>query len=352
MISPQTLKIGFLSSSDFCIPIVAQILEFQGKTVAEVLSFQNDIGTFTSTEIYDYSKHQEQIDKVKDLKFEFCIVVSQPDGLVKNKLIPNAISTWAHNNNITLWNPVNINQEVNKVFETLDIVIAASFGQLISQKLLDKPKYGYINWHPSLLPKYRGPTPMQSTILNQEAKYGLSWITMTKAMDAGKILLQLEKALDPNIDFKQMANELGELGSLTMFKAIINQILNIGNEQNLNAVTFCSKVSREDQLVNTEILTATEIKAHHKSYIKYPGTVIEAKYFGGNIKILDCNIMINEIIKNLEINKYGNLYVAKIGKKQIVFIQCKDQTFLEIKKIINTQGKQIDLTGYQFKKDY
>jgi methionyl-tRNA formyltransferase len=349
MATSQTLKIGFLSSSDFCIPLATKILELQGKTFGEALVMLYDAGGFTIRKAFDYTLYHNQIDKIKNLKIEFSIICSQPDPVVKNKPLANPISLWANANNIPLWNPVNINQEINEVFEKIDIAITASFGQLISQTLLDKPKYGYINWHPSLLPKYRGPTPMQSTIHNQDAKYGLSWITMTKAMDAGKLLLQLEKELNAEMDFNKMANELGKLGSQTLCIAIMHQILNIGKEQDSNSITFCSKVTREDQLVNPTFLTGDQIKAHHKAYIKYPGTVIDEIYFGGKVKILECNTLFIESISHLEITKYGNCNVTKIGKKQVVFIKCKDQTLLEIKKILNTQGKQIDLSGFQFR---
>jgi methionyl-tRNA formyltransferase len=347
--SIQKLKIGLISSSDFCIPIADKLLQINGKKFGEVLNLETQYGDFRIVNETNYQCYQSQINELKDLQLVLCIVASQPGQIIKSKVVPNHISNWASKNNIPLWNPENINKESNEIFDKLDIAITASFGQLISNSLLQKPRYGYINWHPSLLPKYRGPTPMQSTIANQEKNYGLSWITMTKKMDAGKILLQLDKQVGVNIDFNQMAQELGNLGAETLCTAILHQILNTGTEQNHEIATFCSKVDRENQLVNPQLHTASEIKSHQLAYIKYPGTVIQEPYFGGKIKILECDILELDKESSSSILKFGNLNVIKVGKKQIVFINCKNDTLLRINKITNAQGKQIDLSGYQFK---
>ena len=227
--------------------------------------------------------------------------------------------------------------------------MTASFGQLISQNLLSKPKYGFINWHPSLLPKYRGPTPMQSTILNQEKNYGLSWITMTKAMDAGNILLQLKNDLEPELDFDVMAGELGQIGGQTLTIAMLNQILNIGKEQDQNTATFCKKIEKQEQLINLLELTANQIMAHQKAFVRFPGTVFEDEYFGDKIKVMDCKVLEPIEIEGVEITKHHNWKVGKTGKQQIAFIECKDHTFLQINKIKLNTGKLVDLSGYQFK---
>jgi methionyl-tRNA formyltransferase len=279
---------------------------------------------------------------------EFNLVVSQPDNVIRAKSIPSPVSQWAVENNIELWKPENINKETNASFEQLDLIVTASFGQLISESLLSKPKYGFINWHPSLLPKHRGPTPMQSTILNQEKQYGLSWITMTKAMDAGKILVQLENELRPELDFDVMADQLGNLGAKTLTIAMLNQILNIGTEQNENQITFCKKIEKEEQLLETTNLTAELIMAHQKAYIRFPGTVFEDEYFGCKVKIMDCKVLELIRLEGLEILKYQNWNVVKINKQQIVFIECKDKSLLQINKIKLNTGKLVDLSGYQF----
>jgi methionyl-tRNA formyltransferase len=355
----KTFKIAFVSSSDFCIPIANSLLLLQGKSFNQLIdqhliSFNKKeykIGesNFVISEPYDYQDVKTLLGEVNNWPIELCLIVSQPDNVNRNKITPSPISQWAIDNNIELWKPENINKENNLIFDQVDLAVTASFGQLISQSLLSKPKYGFINWHPSLLPKYRGPTPMQSTILNQEKQYGLSWITMTKAMDAGKVLVQLQNELKPEMDFDTIAIELGGLGEQTLAMAILNQILNIGTEQDETKAIYCKKVEKEESLIQIIDFTASQIVARQKAFVRFPGTVFEDEYFDGKVKIMDCNVLDLAKLKDLEIAKYRIWNLVKVNKKQLVFLVCKDETLLQINKIKTSTGKLVDLNGYQFK---
>jgi methionyl-tRNA formyltransferase len=359
MTTTKTLKLGFISSSDFCIPIGDALLQLQGKSLNQLID-EHIIGldkinyfvTNKDFEVVNQTNYQDVktlLGEINNWPIELKLIITQPNSMNRNKVISSPIATWVEQNNLPVWKPENINTDNNEMFDDLDLVITASFGQLISQKLLDQPKYGFINWHPSLLPKYRGPTPMQSTIVNQEKDYGLSWITMTKAMDAGKILLQLGTELDPNLDFEVMAQQLGQLGANTISLAMLNQILNIGKVQDENEVAFCKKVEKEEQLVKINGLTARQIMAHQKAYIRFPGTVFEDEYFDSKIKIIDCHTLDKAIVRGIEIIEYKNWRVVKIDKKQIVFVECKDNSLLQVNKIKTSTGKLVDLSGYQFR---
>jgi methionyl-tRNA formyltransferase len=355
----KTFKVAFVSSSDFCIPIANTLLALQGKTFNQLIdqhliSFNKkeylvESNTYKINKPYNYQDVKTLLGEINNWPIEFTIVVSQPDNINRSKATPSPISLWAIENNIKLWKPENINKESNEIFDNVDMVVTASFGQLISQSLLNKPKHGFINWHPSLLPKYRGPTPMQSTILNQEKQYGLSWITMTKAKDAGKVLLQLESELKPEMDFDTIASELGGLGGETLTLAMLNQILNVGAEQDETIAIFCKKVEKEEQLIDPKTLTATQIMAHQKAYIRFPGTVFEDKYFDCKIKVMDCNVLDFAQIQDLKISKYQNWNVVKINKQQVVYVECGDQTLLQVNKIKLNTGRLVDLSGYHFK---
>jgi methionyl-tRNA formyltransferase len=328
----NTLKIGFISSSDFCLAMATALISYEGKTLNQVLANQANLLDFEA--IFEFQKKDHE---VFDLPIQLGLVVSQADTINRNKTIATPTSIWALENKVQLWRPVKINQEFNETFDSLDVVITASFGSIISEKLLIKPKFGFINWHPSLLPKYRGPTPMQSTIVHQEEKYGLSWITMTKGMDEGKILLQYKKELDMSMDFFQMSKELGELGAQTLAIAIHNQI--VGS-------TYCSKISKQEQLIEPKKLEAREILARQKAYIHYPGTIFYSSYFGGMIKILDCCLLdIEDIVDS---KTHSEWKLCKLNKKQIVYVECKGNTKLQINKIQLENGKQLNLSGYQF----
>jgi methionyl-tRNA formyltransferase len=90
---------------------------------------------------------------------------------------------------------------------------------------LDIPKHGFVNWHPSKLPKYRGASPIQSVILSQETDSALTWIQMTKEMDAGDIILQIPYKLNQLETFDTLANQNAELGKDTWAIVLVLQIL-------------------------------------------------------------------------------------------------------------------------------
>jgi methionyl-tRNA formyltransferase len=86
----------------------------------------------------------------------------------------------------------------------LDLGIVANFGQIIGDELLNIPKYGFINYHPSLLPKYRGPSPLGHILLNNEKISGATWHRMTKKIDDGDILAQESFSIKPHSTMKDL----------------------------------------------------------------------------------------------------------------------------------------------------
>ncbi|MBI4097942.1 MAG: methionyl-tRNA formyltransferase, partial [Candidatus Levybacteria bacterium] len=91
-----------------------------------------------------------------------------------------------------------------------DLFVVAAYGQILPDKLLAIPKLGAINIHPSLLPKYRGPSPIQSAILNGDAKTGVTFIKMDEELDHGPIIYQFEETILENDTFESLAKRLFE----------------------------------------------------------------------------------------------------------------------------------------------
>lgn len=166
----------------------------------------------------------------KKIKLE--LVITQPDRINGKKVIKNPISQFAKNYGLQLEMPIKINSEIEEIKQKyqLDSVIVASFGQILNSKVLNFPKFGVINWHPSLLPKYRGATPIQTALLENQKISGLSWIKMTKGMDSGPIWLQIPRIIKKLDTFETFADKMGELGSkswaLPVIANLIEQIMN------------------------------------------------------------------------------------------------------------------------------
>lgn len=235
------MKIVFVSSSEFTLPLCQEIYNKRGVSIVEIFKSQySDL--LKDNEIVDIlpsswkkkglveQNLQKFIDSNVDPIIQFQGIISQQEKLNRNKLVENPVLNWARKNEVKFIAPEKINDSKEELilnFE-IDAAILASYGQLISDEILQIPKYGFINWHPSLLPKYRGASPMQSTILNHEKFTALSWLEMIKKMDAGNIWLQLIVGLDEKADINKLTEMMIELSIKTwslpiMFK-IINQL--------------------------------------------------------------------------------------------------------------------------------
>jgi methionyl-tRNA formyltransferase len=204
-----------------------------------------------------------------------------------------------------------------------------------------------LNWHPSLLPKYRGATPMQSAIKNGDKESGLSWINMTKGLDEGDIFLQFNTNIEQD-NFVTLSQRLGELGARTWAISVVNKLIGKQLQQNESTITFCGKLTKEDRIVDPSNQTASEIFNQFRAYNTFPGTTFVDKYFDGEIKITECSLLGTKFEPELNSN-YGNWQVIKDSKVQRVFLRCKGNTFLEILRIKLATGKDLNLSGYQFK---
>jgi methionyl-tRNA formyltransferase len=196
---------------------------------------------------------------------------------------------------------------------------------------------------------------MQTALKNGEKTTALSWIKMTKQMDSGDISLQIPTKIEPKTDFQSLANFMGNLGSKTWALAIFAEIMKYHGrdfclKQDPNLATFCSFLEKKDRLIDPENFTAEEIFNHFRGLKNFPGTWFLDTYFKQEIKILkaDFNQENQEFIKQNNFAKHVFWRVLKIGKKQQVFLECKNSTFLEIQQICTQSGKKIDFSGYQF----
>ena len=143
------------------------------------------------------------------------LVFTEPDKPVGRKqiLTPSPVKVLAGEYNIPVVQPEKISQfadEIEKLKPSL--IIIASFGQIIPKKILEIPQDGCLNVHPSLLPKYRGPSPIQSAIINGDEKTGVTIMRVSEKIDAGPILSQKEIEIDPKETYESLHDKLAEAG--------------------------------------------------------------------------------------------------------------------------------------------
>jgi methionyl-tRNA formyltransferase len=203
----------------------------------------------------------------------------------KMLLTPSPVKIWAIENNIPYLQPEKLDEEFISKLSTFDfqLSIVVAYGKIIPENILKISKLGSINIHYSLLPKYRGASPVESAILNGDTETGVAIQQMEYKMDSGPIIA-IEKT---NIDINEKASELrtrlikigGELLIKTLPFIFENKIKLIN--QNENEITYCKKINKEDGLID---LNDDPIKNYNKfrAYASWPRTF----FFKDNKRII------------------------------------------------------------------
>lgn len=153
--------------------------------------------------------------------------------------------------------------------DPLDIFIVVSYGKIIPQAMLDIPKHGALNLHPSLLPKFRGATPMPSAILADERNTGVTIIQMDKLMDHGPIMAMEKAHMTPwPMKVSEMEEILGRKGAEILAAALHSYMDGTLKliEQDHDEATYCTKFSKEDGEIR---LSELEGEAGWKNFLKF-----------------------------------------------------------------------------------
>ena len=243
------------------------------------------------------------VKRLNNLDYQIVAVMTQPDraagrGLKQTK---NPVKLFAEKAGLTLLDFESLDGE--NVFETIkklspDLLITIAYGGLIPQKILDIPRCESINIHPSLLPLWRGASPIQSAILNGDTKTGISLIRMTPELDAGPIFAVTETSIDPEENTLTLSNRLANM-SATLMTDKIEDIVNkntFPNEQEHQKATYAPKLTKQDAIINWT-RPAPEILKKIKAFNPWPiaHSILEQK----NFRIWDAKLskQINDISK-------------------------------------------------------
>ena len=241
-------------------------------------------------------------------------VICNPDKPTGRKQIitPPPVKVLAQKYGLTIYQPKDKNEllEIIKKLQP-DLAIVAAFGMLFPKEILAVPKYGFINIHPSLLPKYRGPTPIQTAILNGDEKTGVSLFLIDEEMDHGPILAKRELEFPiSNFQFPILSQKLAELGADLLIETLpkyINGEIK-PQAQDESQATYTKKFSTQDAYIEPKDLEiaqekggdkAIEIERKIRALNPEPGTftlslskgglkrtkLLEAKIIDGKLKI-------------------------------------------------------------------
>lgn len=189
-------------------------------------------------------------------KHEVLAVVTQPDRPVGRKavLTPSCVKACATELGIEVLQYENVSKEAIGQLRAFsaDIFVTCAFGQMLSQELLDIPKFGVINVHASLLPKYRGASPIQHAVINGDCETGVTIMKTVLKMDAGDIISVAKTAIGENETSEELFERLSMLGA----KAVVSALDDIENgsatytPQCHEKATFVKQIKKTDAIID------------------------------------------------------------------------------------------------------
>ena len=225
-------------------------------------------------------------------KFDVLGVVTQPDRPSGrgNKLTPSPIKVFALEHNLPIFQPVSIRKEP-EIIEALrklspDFFVTFAFGQILSQEVLDIPKYETINLHVSLLPKYRGANPIQRAIINGDTETGICTMITELGLDCGDICMKEPIEITPNMNCIELFKICASHSPLLLEKTLIG--IKNGTikpeKQCKDGVCFADKLKKEECKMDWS-KSAQELHNLVRGVYKCPGAFFD--YDGKIIKVME-----------------------------------------------------------------
>lgn len=258
-------------------------------------------------------------------------LITQPDKKIGRKQIPSPpfIKLIAEKHKIPVYQPYK-NADIEFILEKINpnFSVIASYGMILSSKVLKTPKSGSINIHPSLLPLYRGASPIQSAILNGDKETGVSIIQMNEKLDSGDILAVSKVPISDKETGDDLSKRLSKLAA-EMLPDILLKIVEgsiFPQQQDDKKASYCKKLERTDGFLDFKNFTARDLYNKFRAFYSWPGCALELN--GKKIKVLDA--VYN---KNTDLRP-GEWFFGK----NIVRIGTKKGEFLP--KIVQMEGKK------------
>lgn len=215
-------------------------------------------------------------------------VITAPDKPAgrQQEIVLSPVKQTALKYNLSILQPEKISAISPEISELKpDLIVIAAYGQIIPKNILDIPQWGSLNLHPSLLPKYRGPSPIQTAILNGDKMTGTTIMLMDEKIDHGPIISQKKMALAPDENYQTLEKKLAQLTADFLIE-ILPQFIQSKIQpkpQEENKASYTKILTRPDGQINWK-QTAQQIARMVRAYHPWPGAWTD--FNGQRIKIL------------------------------------------------------------------
>lgn len=261
------------------------------------------------------------------------------------KIIERNITKMAKENNIAVFEPDKISKDI-EIIEKLralnpDFIITFAFGQILSQEVIDIPKFGIINLHASLLPKYRGANPISQAIMDGCDYSGVTTMKTALELDAGDICLQEKIEITPNMNVIELMEKISDISPELLDKTLeglYNSTL-IPTKQNNDEATFTKKIKKEEKQIDWSM---TALDLHNKIRAMYKINTNHTSYNNKLIQIIKTetvNINDGQTGEITSIAKDG--IIVKCGFNSLKIISVKPEGKGEMKAYDWANGARI-----------
>lgn len=276
--------------------------------------------------------------KLIENKYNIVGVFTKPDTKVgrKQELVAPLVKQLAEKNNIPVFQPLKFNADATEQLKELkpDLVIVAAYGKIIPKSALEIPGFGCINVHVSLLPKYRGPSPIQNALLNGEQETGVTIMLMDQGVDTGDILAQEKVAIGQDDTTEDLMKKLSEIGADLLLKTIplwIERKIE-ATPQNHSKASLCQLIERGDgRIFWTE--SAQDIYNKYRALTPWPGIFT---YWKNSSEIIRLKLITIELQKINPLEKHQTGEVFELGSD----IGIQTEAGVIILKEIQREGKK------------
>ena len=256
------------------------------------------------------------------------------------KLMPTQVKQFATEKGIPVYSFDKLSQHLDEIEKIdYDIAVTASFGQILNEKFLSIAPC--INVHPSLLPKYRGATPIQSALLSGDKVTGVSIMEVVRAVDAGDVIAQKQVKIEEDDDYTTLQDKLADVGGDMLIEVLdlfaLGQVKTF--KQDDDKATFCRKLEKSDAFLDLN-KTASEIANQSRALCEM-----------GVFMLVDGQRLKVAQIKNVS-KDFQNLKIGEVAPvKGRIILGCSDGA-VEIGKCLSKNGKMVPakdfLNGFSF----
>jgi methionyl-tRNA formyltransferase len=217
---------------------------------------------------------------------EVALVLTQPDRPAGRgmALQPSPVKKLAQAHGIEVFQPLTLKDaeaQAKVAGVAAEVMVVAAYGLILPQLVLDMPKFGCINIHGSLLPRWRGAAPIQRALLAGDAETGVCIMQMEAGLDTGPVLLRGAFPIQANDTTASLHDRLAALGARLVVEAL-GRLPMVAEVQSLEGVTYANKIEKAEALIDWQ-RSATELDRHIRAFNPFPGA--QALFKGQTIKL-------------------------------------------------------------------